>query len=586
MYKGELQQTARKSLFLKLLHLPYGILIPILISAEVTNALAGETRRVLVTAAGIAAIVLCYTYFYSRLEIAFRKEKEQAVQTCKVKQYQKIFSNSFEKLYHSGLGKNLENMKDDFNAVTELMTEHRPMFAASLAEAVLFGGYLCWKSTLIGICLILISLLQVIPPLLVKKYIQVNYDNCREIEGKITDYTVSAFQGFMTIKLYELQDWWTAHLEALFQDYTKIGSNSIFANRSEVGMYAVLDHVLKYGTYCLIGVFVLFEKADLETGVQAIALSGNIYAAVKSAFEIYPRFVESSRAQKRLEEWESDSADGCADMGAVATDKASVPVPPADTAAAVEWHDVSFAYDKPVLKNITARMDLSQNHIIRGENGAGKSTLIKLLLGMETPQSGEISVLGSATGQLDKMLFPSEIFYLPQKAPVFDLTVGQMLSAVIETEDGTAAPDGIPARGESPSVRSSVTDSERKTIHGESPSARGNEPHCTNALARERAFAQRLSQLGEDFNEFCEKPLAEMSEGQRKKFYLALAFSDDAKLLILDEPTNHLDDAGRKLLTEWIKKQGKGIVVISHDSVFETVDAVCWNLEDGGLAHA
>lgn len=62
-------------------------------------------------------------------------------------------------------------------------------------------------------------------------------------------------------------------------------------------MYAVLDHVLKYGTYCLIGVFVLFGKTNLETGIQAIALSGNIYAAVKSAFEIYPRFVESSRAQ-------------------------------------------------------------------------------------------------------------------------------------------------------------------------------------------------------------------------------------------------------------------------------------------------
>lgn len=169
MYKRELQQTARKSLFLKLLHLPYGILIPILISTEVTNALAGKTKSVLTTAAGILAIVFCYTYFYGRLEIAFRKEKEQAVQACKMKQYRTIFANSFEKLYHSGLGKNLENMKDDFNAVTELMTEHRPMFAASLAEAVLFGGYLCWKNPLVGICLILISLLQVIPPLLDKK---------------------------------------------------------------------------------------------------------------------------------------------------------------------------------------------------------------------------------------------------------------------------------------------------------------------------------------------------------------------------------------------------------------------------------
>lgn len=518
MYKRELQQTARKSLFLKLLHLPYGILIPILISTEVTNALAGRTKSVLTTAAGILAIVFCYTYFYGRLEIAFRKEKEQAVQACKMKQYRTIFSDSFEKLYHSGLGKNLENMKDDFNAVTELMTEHRPMFAASLAEAVLFGGYLCWKNPLVGICLILISLLQVIPPLLVKKYIQVNYDKCREIEGKITDYTVSAFQGFMTIKLYRLKDWWLSHLEELFQAYIKIGSNSIFANRSEAGMYAVLDHVLKYGTYCLIGVFVLFGKTNLETGVQAIALSGSIYAAVKSAFEIYPRFVESSRAQKRLEEWEN----------------ASAPSTALPTRMEIEWRGVSFSYDKPVLKNVTACMDLTQNHIIRGENGAGKSTLIKLLLGMETPQSGEISVLGSATGQLDKTLFPSEIFYLPQKAPVFDLTAGQMFLAV---------------------------------------------------TVRERAFAQRLSQLGEDFNEFCEKPLAEMSEGQRKKFYLALAFSGDATLLILDEPTNHLDDAGRKTLAEWIAQRGRGVVVISHDSVLEAVDVVCWKLQNGGLAY-
>ena len=143
-------------------------------------------------------------------------------------------------------------------------------------------------------------------------------------------------------------------------------------------------------------------------------------------------------------------------------------------------------------------------------------------------------MLGSATGQLDKTLFPSEIFYLPQKAPVFDLTVGQMLLAV---------------------------------------------------TVRERAFAQRLFQLGEDFNEFCEKPLAEMSEGQRKKFYLALAFSGDATLLILDEPTNHLDDAGRKTLAEWIAQRGRGVVVISHDSVFEAVDAVCWKLQNGGLAY-
>ena len=202
----------------------------------------------------------------------------------------------------------------------------------------------------------------------------------------------------------------------------------------------------------------------------------------------------------------------------------------------IDLIDVSKSYGPglPAVNHANLHVDKGEFVFIVGNSGSGKSTLIKLLLGMETPQSGEISVLGSATGQLDKTLFPSEIFYLPQKAPVFDLTVGQMLLAV---------------------------------------------------TVRERAFAQRLSQLGEDFNEFCEKPLAEMSEEQRKKFYLALAFSGDATLLILDEPTNHLDDAGRKTLAEWIAQRGRGVVVISHDSVFEAVDAVCWKLQNGGLAY-
>ena len=105
MYKRELQQTARKSLFLKLLHLPYGILIPILISTEVTNALAGKTKSVLTTAAGILAIVFCYTYFYGRLEIAFRKEKEQAVQACTMKQYRTILPIPLKSYIIPGLGK-------------------------------------------------------------------------------------------------------------------------------------------------------------------------------------------------------------------------------------------------------------------------------------------------------------------------------------------------------------------------------------------------------------------------------------------------------------------------------------------------
>ena len=159
-------------------------------------------------------------------------------------------------------------------------------------------------------------------------------------------------------------------------------------------MYAVLDHVLKYGTYCLIGVFVLFGKPTSKPASRRLRCPAAYMLRSKARSKSIRGLWKAAAHKKRLEEWEN----------------ASAPSTALPTRMEIEWRGVSFSYDKPVLKNVTARMDLTQNHIIRGENGAGKSTLIKLLLGMETPQSGEISVLGSATGQLDKTLFPSEIF--------------------------------------------------------------------------------------------------------------------------------------------------------------------------------
>ena len=83
MYKRELQQTARKSLFLKLLHLPYGILIPILISTEVTNALAGRTKSVLTTAAGILAIVFVILIFTADWKSRSEKKRSRRFRRAK-----------------------------------------------------------------------------------------------------------------------------------------------------------------------------------------------------------------------------------------------------------------------------------------------------------------------------------------------------------------------------------------------------------------------------------------------------------------------------------------------------------------------
>lgn len=65
------------------------------------------------------------------------------------------------------------------------------------------------QSPLMAASLLVISVLQLIPPIIVKKHMQINYEDCRKIEAKITDHMIEAVDGFETIKLYDLKSYYT-----------------------------------------------------------------------------------------------------------------------------------------------------------------------------------------------------------------------------------------------------------------------------------------------------------------------------------------------------------------------------------------
>lgn len=152
---------------------------------------------------------------------------------------------------------------------------------------------------------------------------------------------------------------------------------------------------------------------------------------------------------------------------------------------------------------------------IIGINGTGKSTFLKLLAGVEEADTGTI-VKGKDV----------RISYLPQN-PVFseDKT---LLENIIE---GLVHPE------------------EYRDIPGEA--------------------AAMLRKLG--ITEAEAKP-STLSGGQRKRAALVRTLLMPADVLLLDEPTNHLDSAMTEWLEEYLKKNGKALVMITHDRYF--LDAV------------
>ena len=91
----------------------------------------------------------------------------------------------------------------------------------------------------------------------------------------------------------------------------------------------------------------------------------------------------------------SDATGSCDDAttaGCDATGSVSEP-------AAVSVRDVTFSYQKPVLKNISVDMQKGSHVAVIGSTGSGKSTLARLICALDTPDSGSLCVAGLDTRQ-------------------------------------------------------------------------------------------------------------------------------------------------------------------------------------------
>ena len=162
-----------------------------------------------------------------------------------------------------------------------------------------------------------------------------------------------------------------------------------------------------------------------------------------------------------------------------------------------------------------------------GINGTGKSTLLKMVAGLEEPDSGRI-VRGR---NLD-------IRYLPQN-PVFHPGETVLESVLRENE--------------------------------------GHE-HVWDLESQAKSMLNRLGIP--DFNEKVEH----LSGGQKKRAALASVLLSTAELLILDEPTNHLDSEMADWLEDYLKKFKGALLMITHDRYFlDSVTNRIVELDNGKL---
>ena len=192
----------------------------------------------------------------------------------------------------------------------------------------------------------------------------------------------------------------------------------------------------------------------------------------------------------------------------------------------LELVDVSKSFGvKKILSNINETIWHGERVGLIGANGAGKSVLLRMVLGQEKPDAGEIKIGPSVS-----------IGHYAQEHETLDF-------------DQTVL-DAVRYAGEM------------------------NESRATAFLLRYLFTYKQVSQK-----------IGELSGGERSRLQLALVVLSGANFLLLDEPTNNLDIASAEVLEQALEDFVGTVLVISHDRYFldRTVERLLV-IEDSQLA--
>lgn len=415
IFSAELRKVSIASWILQLIPIPVGIVTAQLMSEIVSNATVGKVNAVVATASILLSVVICMKVFEILSSIALKKSSSKALHYCKLHFYDRFLSNPMSVLYQAEHGEVIENLNRDFTTVTNKSVSLYPGFWAGVLTSVAYFLFLLWQSPLIAVSLVVIAILQLIPPLIVKRFMQINYDNCRDIEAEITNQIAEGYNGLATIKLYHLKDWWLKRLAAIHKRYLKVGNLSEAALTVQTSMYKLLDNILKYGTYGLVGLFLLLQYSTMKTAVEAISLSSGLFAAVKTVFSSIPQFAVARTAETRMAKWDAAVEEE--------TEKLQD--------YKIKLTDLSFKYEeKQIFSHANCIIDCGQINLIKGTNGIGKSTLLCLIAGMLSGYTGEVIAGSTKLERISDSEYLCKVLYLPQDDAKFDFPACELYEMI------------------------------------------------------------------------------------------------------------------------------------------------------------
>ena len=196
----------------------------------------------------------------------------------------------------------------------------------------------------------------------------------------------------------------------------------------------------------------------------------------------------------------------------------------------IELKELTLGYgQRTLLETVNARITGGQLVALLGRNGTGKSTLLRAMMGLEKPQSGEITLQGKNIASLKPEKLARNISFV---------TTDKVRIANLRCKD-------VVALGRAPYTNwiGRMQDADREIV------------------------AWSLASVG--MSDYARRTMDKMSDGECQRIMIARALAQSTPVILLDEPTSFLDLPNRyelcSLLARLAHDEGKCIFFSTHE---------------------
>lgn len=414
-------------------------------------------------------------------------------------------------------GELIERMTDDVSVIGSIVHQLVDTFVSGVFQLVLIIVLAFLQDPFMALAVVGIGVVSVAGAAIISSRASKHFNRYMAQNGKLYSVVEETYSGIKTVRAYGMERFMRDNHARLNGGIRESGKRGYFIS-GVLEPLMMLVVMLSYALICLIGGARIASGATAGVGaiVATVMYAGQLggpLGAIAGSMGMLQRARTSAKriygmlALPEVEPCEAKCALAC------------------DT---VEFENVRFGYspDKPVIKDLSLRVERGQKIAIVGPTGGGKTTIVNLLMRFYDPDDGRILIDGTDTKTLSRECVRDNIVMVLQDTWLFGGTVAENVAYGVEN-----------------ATREEVEHACRAA-------------YCDGFI----------SALPNGYDTEITHGAANISQGQKQLLTIARAFMTDRPILVLDEATSNVDTRTESLLQRAMDKlmSDKTCFVIAH----------------------